>query len=222
MKTTLNSNKMKDPKKGAEVWAELADMSPLLAKHRQPLPQNRTAPPRDYFQDLPQRLEERLAAEEELTEISPFLAQHKKPLAEERSGPPIGYFEQNLLDLKKNRARKKKNRLWPKIGLAASVALLAGAASFWLLNNPRLNSNSMAINSEMAETYLLAELDDLPMDDLMAYVDDNTLDQLEANLLPPRNGATIETELLEETNNDELQEYLDLDVLDDLEDDLLH
>ncbi|EJF52872.1 hypothetical protein SapgrDRAFT_1148 [Saprospira grandis DSM 2844] len=213
---------MKDPKKGAEVWAELADMSPLLAKHRQPLPQNRTAPPRDYFQDLPQRLEERLAAEEELTEISPFLAQHKKPLAEERSGPPIGYFEQNLLDLKKNRARKKKNRLWPKIGLAASVALLAGAASFWLLNNPRLNSNSMAINSEMAETYLLAELDDLPMDDLMAYVDDNTLDQLEANLLPPRNGATIETELLEETNNDELQEYLDLDVLDDLEDDLLH
>lgn len=213
---------MKDPKKGAEVWAELADMSPLLAKHRQPLPQNRTAPPKDYFRKLPQRLEERLQVEDELAEISPFLAQHKKPLAEERSAPPIGYFEQNLLDLKKNRARKKKNRLLSKLGLAASVALLAGAVSFWLFSNPRLNNNSMAINSEMAETYLLTELDDLPIDDLMAYVDDPILDQLEANLLSPKDAAAIEAELLEETNNDELQEYLDIDELDELEDDLLN
>lgn len=212
---------MKDPKKGAEVWAELADLSPLLAKHRQPLPQSQTAPPKDYFRNLPQRLEERLEAEEELASISPFLAQHKKPLAEERTAPPIGYFEQNLLDLKKNRARKRK-RLWPKIGLAASVALFAGTASFWLLDNPRLNSNAMAINSEMAETYLLAELDDLPMDELMAYVDDYTLDQLEANLLLSTTGAAIEAELLEETNNDDLQEYLEMDELDQLEDDILN
>lgn len=213
---------MKDPKKGAEVWAELAGISPLLAKHRQPLPQNQTAPPKDYFQRLPQRLDERLAAAEELASVSPFLAQHKKPLAEERSAAPLGYFEQNLLDLKKNRVRKKKKRLWPKLGLAVSVALLAGAASFWLLNNPRLNNHVMAINSELAETYLLAELDDLPIDELMTYVDDNALDELEANLLLATNGATIETELLEETNNDDLQEYLDMDELDELEDDILN
>ena len=48
------------------------------------------------------------------------------------------------------------------------------------------------------------------------------MDQLEANLLPPANGISLENELLEETNNDELQEYLELDELDDLEDDLLN